>query len=607
LDITVEIVSVMAVIVTTVVLFIIGGDPKGKLRWLKVDVVAIIVMVSLPLLGLIDPNQAFVGFSSNAVISIIGVIIIGAGLDKTGIMNKVAKPITRAAKNSESRLVVLISSTVAVISSFMQNIGAVALFLPATQRICKEMCIPPSRVLIPMGYLGIIGGCLTLVGSSPLILLNDLMGDLEPFQLFDVTPIGVSLIVAGVAYFVVFGKLVLPSRAVVAPGARTLDFKKEYHTPFGLFELTIAPDCKGILTLEDMSIRRKYLCTVVGISKHVSKIKWFAPTRNMRLDPQDAIAVVGSASNVKLLAEAEGMIVKKELDLFSDSLSPMHAGMVEAIIPPRSAVEGFSFRELHFREKYEVNPIAIRRGEKIFFGGLSDIPIQQGDVLLLQGIYEKFTILKKTGKLSFITEFEEEEAEEESKAKFALSAFAITLLLIITGYVELSVALMAGATGMVLTQVLSIEEAYQAVDWRTVFLLAGLIPLGIATQTSGTAEFIAIWLLDLVGNISPILLLTLIGMLTSVFTLVVSNVGATVLLVPLAISMAASTGVDPRMAALVVAVSASNTFILPTHQVNAYIMGPGDYKTTDYLKAGSIMTVLYLVVMLSTIYLFYGI
>ncbi|NOY40122.1 MAG: SLC13 family permease, partial [Nitrospirae bacterium] len=188
-----------------------------------------------------------------------------------------------------------------------------------------------------------------------------------------------------------------------------------------------------------------------------------------------------------------------------------------------------------------------------------------------------------------------------------LFCFAVALVLVVSGSVKLSVALMTGAVGMILTGVLSVDEAYNAVDWRTVFLLGGLIPLGVATEKTGAAAYIATQILSLIGDVSPIVLLTVIGLLTSAFTLVVSNVGATVLLVPLAINMAMGGGVDPRMAALTVAVAASNTFVLPTHQVNAYIMGPGEYKTVDYIKAGSVMTILFLVVMIGTMYVFYGI
>ncbi|MEW6601451.1 MAG: SLC13 family permease [Nitrospirota bacterium] len=596
---TVDMMLVMAVIAAAVFLFIV--------EWVRVDVVAIIVMVALPLLGLVSGQEAFMGLSSNAVISIIAVIIIGAGLDRTGIMNKVAKPITRLAGNSESRLIALVSSTVAFISSFMQNIGAVALFLPATQRVCKKMNVQPSRVLIPMGFLGIIGGCLTLVGSSPLILLNDLMAPskLKPFGLFDVTPIGIALVIAAVAYFVILGRFVLPNRSSEIK-EQDVDFSKIYYSSNSIYELKVPSDCECTRNFEQLAIRPNYLVSVVAVARHSEEKKIFAPTQTMRLEPNDDIAVVGARKNILRFAEDFGLRLKDKLEVFEDELSSSNAGKVEAIITPRSELEGQTLRKVHFSDKYQVNPLAIKRRNKIYYGGLSDIVLQSGDVIFLQGLWEKFAILKDSKALSFITPFEAE-VMKTHKATMALLCFAVALALVFSGKVKLSVALMTGALGMILTGVLSIDEAYQAVDWRTVFLLGGLIPLGVATEKTGTAAYIATSILTLIGNVSPIMLLTVIGILTSLFTLVVSNVGATVLLVPLAVNMAMGGGADPRMAALTVAVAASNTFVLPTHQVNAYIMGPGGYKTVDYIKAGSIMTFLYLAVMIGTMYIFYGI
>jgi di/tricarboxylate transporter len=598
---TVDMMIVMAVIVAAVFLFIV--------EWVRVDVVAIIVMISLPLLGLITGQEAFVGFSSNAVISIIAVIIIGAGLDTTGIMNKVAKPITTLAGNSVSRLITLVSSTVAFISSFMQNIGAVALFLPATQRVCKKMDVAPSRILMPMGFLGIIGGCLTLVGSSPLILLNDLMApsNLEPFGLFAVTPVGIALVIAALLYFVVFGKYVLPNRGEEEKEGGDIDFSKIYYSASGLSELEIPSSYKSDQTLEQMALRPNYLVSVVAIAKGKKGQKIFAPDRDLPLYPNNYIAVVGVRKNVEKFANDYGFRLQDKLEVFEDDFSDSNAGQIEAIITPRSELADTTLKKVHFTEKYQVNPLAIRRREKVYYGGLSDIILQSGDVLLLQGLWEKFSILKDDTKdLSFITAFEAE-VMKTHKAKWALISFSIALVMILSGEIKLSVALMTGALGMVLTGVLNIDEAYHAVDWRTVFLLAGLIPLGIATEKTGTAAYLANAILGFIGDVSPIMLLTVIGILTSLFTLVVSNVGATVLLVPLAINMAMGAGADPRMAALTVAIAASNTFVLPTHQVNAYVMGPGGYKTVDYLKAGSLMTFLYLVVMIAAIYVFYGI
>jgi di/tricarboxylate transporter len=234
------------------------------------------------------------------------------------------------------------------------------------------------------------------------------------------------------------------------------------------------------------------------------------------------------------------------------------------------------------------------------------MPLHAGDAILLQGPWEQFHYLKKKPGLVF-TEEVQGEILRTNKLKYAVGSLILALVMILGFKVQLSIALLTGAMTMVLTKVLSIDEAYDSVDWMTVFLLAGLIPLGIAFEKTGAAKLIAETIMGMMGDVSPLILLTVIGLLTSFFTLVASNVGATVLMVPLAMNMAGTAGADPRIAALVVAIACSNTFILPTHQVNALIMRPGGYRTMDYFKAGMGMTVLYLVVMMAAIALFYGV
>lgn len=245
------------------------------------------------------------------------------------------------------------------------------------------------------------------------------------------------------------------------------------------------------------------------------------------------------------------------------------------------------------------------RDNKTYVGDISTMTLRAGDALLLQGPWEKFHYLKERTDLVF-TEEVQGEILRTDKIKFAVGSLVLALVMILGFHVQLSIALLAGAIVMVLTKVLSIDEAYDSVDWMTVFLLGGLIPLGIAFEKTGAAKLIAETIMGAMGTVSPLILLTVIGILTSFFTLVASNVGATVLMVPLAMNMAGTAGADPRIAALVVAVACSNTFILPTHQVNALIMRPGGYKTKDYFRAGAGMTILYLVVMMGSMVLFYG-
>ena len=576
-------------------------------EFLRVDVVGILMMASLPLLGLVEPYQAISGLGSNAVVSIIAVIIIGYGLDKTGVMNLLAGYIIRLAGKSETRIITLISSTVGVISSFMQNIGAAALFLPAVVRISKRLRVPVSRLLMPMGFSAILGGTLTLVGSSPLILLNDLIAlyDLESFHLFSVTPVGLMLLSSGIIYFLLFGRFILPRKEGEDEGGKFIppELAQTYERVCGLYELRV-PVGFVRKSVEEIDARKRFQVTIVAVYHRKTRHKNFAPPREEYIEPSDDIAVIGCPETVENFARELGLILKPELEEFADDLSNLNAGLVEGIVSPRSELIGRTLREVNFRKRYGVNPVALVRGDETIYAGFSDIPLSTGDVLLLFGRWDNFLELKSRNVFTFATDIKGEVIRGE-KAKFALFWFGVALTLILVFKVQLAVALLTGALGMILTKVISVDEAYQAVDWMTVFLLAGLLPLGLAFRETGTAEFIAKAIISQLGDISPLLFYVKVALLTSFFTLVVSNVGATVLLVPLAIDMAFQLGADPRIAAMVVAISASNTFIIPTHQVNALIMRPGGYRTVDYLRAGGGMTLLFVVVLTVGIKLFY--
>ncbi len=598
---TPEIITVMAVLVFAVLLFIF--------EWVRVDVVGLIMMVLLPLLGLVTPQQAISGLSSNAVVSIIAVIIIGAGLDKTGVMNSMARVILRFSGKSESRIMTLIAGTVAVISGFMQNIGAAALFLPAAKRIGNQTGVPISRLLMPMGFCAIIGGCLTLVGSSPLILLNDLMvvggTKYESFGMFSVTPIGLALVAAALIYFILFGRFILPNRSEEeSSGPMSSVLSDTYNNIGSLYELHVPEDWKNEATLKSLDLRPIYFCTLVAIARDGGKNHIFAPTPEEVIQPGDHLVMVGPQEFAEHMADDMGWALQAELSTFAEELSPNNAGIMEGIVTPRSEFMGKTIADLRIRERFQVSPLAIFRGDKIFVSGLTDIVIKSGDALLLHGRWEMFHMIKGLPDLVF-TESVKGELLRTEKAKVALLWLAVSLTLILGFHIQLSIALLTGALGMILTKVLTIDEAYQSVDWMTVFLLGGLIPLGMAFENTGAAKYIADTIMAALGTPSAVVLLTVIGILTSFFTLVASNVGATVLLVPLSMNMAINAGVDPRVAALTVAVAASNTFVLPTHQVNALIMRPGGYRTIDYVRSGAGMTVIYMVVMIAALMLLY--
>jgi di/tricarboxylate transporter len=599
---TTEMILVMGMIGLAVFLFIV--------EWVRVDVVAILMMVILPLLHLVTPKEAFVGMSSNAVISIIAVIIIGAGLDRTGIINKLVKPVMAVAGKNASRIIIAISLTVAGISSFMQNIGAAALFLPAIQRISKMQKIPLSRLLMPVGFSAILGGTITLVGCSPLILLNDLLAPfhLKPFGLFDVTLIGLALVASGIACFILFGRFILP-QGEAEDGAgedHGGNHDMAYSEQGEMYELTTPEDFthyRDPVTILDL--RQRYLCNVIAMTEPPD-FKTVSPAPETALHSGIDIVVHGRKEDVDRMAAAEGMMIKDTLETYRFDLDTAKSGLVEAVVAPRSNLIGKTLPEVNFQDRFRVSPLSIFRQEESYRSQMRDIRFQAGDVIRLFGTWKRLKTLQQEGGLLFNIPTETEYMRPE-KAIWA-GIWLVTALVMIMGFnIQLSVSLMTGALGMIVTRVLTVDEAYQSVDWRTIFLLAGLIPLGIATEKTGTAAWIAQSVLSVIGTVSPIVLLTVIGILSTLFTLVISNVGATVLLVPLVVNMAIAAHADPRMAALVVGLATSNSFVLPTHQVNALYMGPGRYRTFDFLKAGSIVSVVFLVVMIAMISLVYGV
>ncbi|MEE4134918.1 MAG: SLC13 family permease [Desulforhopalus sp.] len=609
---------VFAVLALVIALFVF--------EWVRVDVVGIMMMVLLPILGLVTPQEAVSGLSSNAVVAIIAVIIIGAGLDKTGCMNVLARRILALAGKSENRLMALISATVALISSFMQNIGAAALFMPAVIRIGKQTGIPASRVLMPMGYCAIIGGTVTLVGASPTILLNDLIAQandlkvftdkIEPLDLFTQTPIGLALVVAAIGYFIVFGRFLLPRSPEDAKNGKLLPSRlaDTYKEVAGAYELSVPADF-GSFTLEELHVRDRYHVTIAGVYMPDTKQKNYAPTRYELIRSGETLVIVGNEPNVRQCATDLGLVFKGELSVFAEDFSPNNAGIIEGIVTPRSLLAGTTMRERQFRKTNGVVPVVLCRDGICQFDQITKEKIKPGDALLMFGRWDKFRELQKKECFVFTSEVQGEEIRTE-KAGRAFAWLLVTIAMILwleplstaLGFpmkLSLAVSLLTGALGMILTKVLSIDEAYRAIDWMTVFLLGGLIPLGLAFQKSGAAEWIASAIMAAVGNVPEVVFLLIIGLLTSFFTLVVSNVGATVLLVPLCMAMAVARGSDPRLAAMLVALAASNSFILPTHQVNALIMRPGGYQTRDYLRTGAGMTVLFLVVLISMLVFFY--
>jgi len=624
---SIEIAWVTGILMLTIYLFafeVVGVD---------VAAVSVMVLIGLSSLlapfmglqeGLVDTNHLFDGFASNAVMSIIAVMIIGAGLDKTGLMSKVAAFILKVGGTSETRIIPIISSTVGIISSFMQNVGAAALFLPVVSRISARSGLPMSRLLMPMGFCAILGGTVTMVGSSPLILLNDLIlasnqalpadQQMETWGLFSVTPIGLALVLTGILYFVIAGRFVLPATKSesATSGSDPLKYiQNVYGVNYSLSELVVTDGSLFIgQTLDE--IESTHMLRVIA-SKQTGDDLRFGPgsvARDTEIAAGMVLGVIAEPSHLARVAEGYKLKIRDELRTFSESLAATKSGVAEVVIPPGSSLIGKSARDIWMRKTYGMALIGLHRdGETKREGDdIRNTPFIAGDTLVVHTAWDSLQRIEKDRDFVVVTtEYPKEEARPQ-KLVPALVFFGLALFLVLFTDLRLSVALLTGAVGMILSGVLKVEEAYEAVSWKTVFLLASLIPLGVAVETSGTAKWIAQQTLSVMGESPEIWVVQLVvAVLATFFTLVMSNVGATVLLVPLAVNIALQIpGANPAVFALTVAIATSNSFLIPTHQVNALIMGPAGYRVPDFMKAGGIMTVLFLIVMMVMMNVVFG-
>ncbi|MBL3528131.1 MAG: SLC13 family permease [gamma proteobacterium endosymbiont of Lamellibrachia anaximandri] len=633
---------IAAVVFAVLALFLASVVPSVEVAWVSailmltiylfafevvgVDVAAATVMVLLGLTtllapymgleqGLVDNKHLFDGFSSNAVISIIAVMIIGAGLDKTGIMSKVAAFILKVGGTTEGRIIPIISATVGFISSFMQNVGAAALFLPVVSRISARSGLPMSRLLMPMGFTAILGGTMTMVGSSPLILLNDLIltsnkalpaaQQMDTWGLFSVTPVGAALIVTGILYFVLAGRFVLPktkSESSTVGSDPMAYFHDVYGVDFAVNELVVTNNSDLIGKKLD-EVETSYRVRVIANKRsgEAGRVGPGALARDTIIEAGMVLGIVADPHDLTHFVEKYELKKRKELRTFSESLSVTKAGIAEVVIPPGSSLIGKNARDVWMRKTYGLAMIGLHRdGETMREGDdIRSMPFHPGDTLVVHTAWNALERIEKDRDFVVVTtEYPREEEMRPHKILPAAIFFGIALFMVLFTDIRLSVALLTGAMGMVLSGVLNIEEAYDAVSWKTVFLLASLIPLGLAVETTGTAKWIAEQVLFVVGDMPVWVIQAAVAILATFFTLVMSNVGATVLLVPLAVNIAIGAGANPAVFALTVAIATSNSFLIPTHQVNALIMGPAGYRVADFMKAGGIMTVLFLVVMM---------
>ncbi len=586
-----EILLVSVVVVVTLILF--ASD------LLRIDLVAVLACLALAWLGLVTPEEAISGFASNAVVAMAAVMALGAGLERTGVTARIAGLIVRYAGTAEQRVVAATSMTVGLLSSVIHNVGAAALFLPAAGRIARRTGIPISHLMMPIGFSAILGGTLTMIGSGPLIVLNDLLrqAGYEPFSLFAVTPIGIFLLLAGVAMFSLAGDRVLPEARGEVTGPSVKEIWGIDH-PIMTCRISESSPLSG-RTREEVFSGNPYGLTLLAVSKGGDV--QVAPSRWTRFETGQQLAIIGPEEGFERFATETGCIPSGETDSFREQIIGGGYGFAELVVRPRASITGKTPRDIMFRKTFAIEPLIHVRGEIETRADFSDMPLAPGDIIVAFGPWENLRVLASHRDLQLISRLEGDPVHFR-KGWSAVLIFAAALGLTLTG-VPISLALLTGVVAMVLSGILGPADVYRAVDWKTIVLIGGLIPLGIAVEKSGAAALLAGSLTGMLTGAHPIAVMLAVAVIATVLSLVISNVAATVLLVPLVMLMGQGVGIDPRALALLVAVCAQNSFILPTHQVNALLMGPGGYRPSDYLKAGSIMTVVFIAIAVTLMYL----
>ncbi len=610
LTLTTNMMLVFALLAFTVMMLV--------LEWIRADLVALLVIVVIGITRLLPVEQLFDGFAGNAVISLIAVMIMGAGLDRTGVLNKAASFILRLAGGVEARVSLLINAMAASLSSVIQSQALSALLLPVVSRVSARTGIPLKRLLLPMACMILCGTNTTMISNSPLILLNDLIASanrnlppgaqsIQPFGLFSISAIGITLLLTGLAFFAVTTRRFFPGddeeRQNVTPGRTETYFAETYGIVGDVAELIVTTDSPlvGMSVNEVEQLRGAPLILALKTGNEAR----LAPPGDQMIWVGSVLGVLGKREAVADFANNQLCTVQTRLRNFADLFNPSRAGIAEAVITPNSRWIKKEIAQLRVRKNSGISVLAVNRGDQVFREDVRKVSLRAGDTIVLHGFWRDLTQAAESQDFVVVTDYPKEE-HRPAKIWHATAFFALALGLGLFTDLKLAVAMLCGAVGMLLSGVLNMDEAYAAINWKTIFILACLIPLGWAMDSTGAAAWLAQEVLIYLDGWPQWSLQLIVAVLALLFAQVVSNVGAAVMMVPMAINVALASGGNPSVYALIVAISTSNTFILPSASpVLMIIAGPGGYRRRDFLRVGVPLTLLMLIALLVSVNLLF--
>ena len=581
---TLEILLVLGVVVAAVILF--------ATERLPVDLTALIVMSTLLLSGLITPQQAIGGFSNPATVTVGAMFVLSAGLVKTGAVNIVVAILSRLARISFLLILVVLMLAIGVLSAFINNTAAVAIFLPAVLAIAKDAGLPAARLLMPLSFAAMFGGVCTLVGTSTNILVSSIAEQhgLAPFGMFEMSAMGLIFFAAGSAYLLLIGVWLIPRRSPAAT-RETLFGSGDY-----LVEIVLEPEARSVgKVLAESPLLRDLTIRQVRVFRGGRPLD--EPANRLVLQAGDHLKIRCDLENFWKLKERRGIALRQ-----GSGNEPGAGGiLVEAVVAPRSTLDGRTLKEARFRSRYGLTALAIRHRDAVMREDLETLRLRAGDVLLFEVDAHHHEQLREDRTFVLVSEV----ALPVFRKNRMLTAVVIVAGVIAaaaTGIVPIVAGAIVGSIALILTRCLTLEEAYGSINWQVIFLLAGVLTLGTALETSGAATLLGDFLVKTAGAYGPVVLLSALYLTTSLLTEMMSNNATAALLAPVAIAAAGAMGIDSRPLLMAITFAASASFMTPVgYQTNTLIYGPGQFRYADFLRVGTPLNLIFWV--LATIFI----
>lgn len=576
-------------------------------EWLPVDITAFCVAVILIVLGLVTPDEGIAGFSNSATITVMAMFILSAGIAKTGVIQIFRDLLLKWGGKSITRQILVMGLLVGPISGFINNTAVVAIFLPIVEDWCKKRGVSPSKLLMPLSFVTILGGMITVIGTSTNVLASGIAEDLgyEAFSLFQFTKLGIITFLIGLGYLAFVAPRLLPNRKNLESDLVSEDYGLEDYVT----EVIVKPNSKLIgKTLRSAQLRRDFQVDILEIIRDGQRLA--QPIASRPIFGDDLLIVRGKTEDVLRIRTEQGLGILPDIKFNQKSLetelSSVDEGIAEVLILSNSRLIGTTLRDLKFRQRYNLTVLAIRRGEELIRDRLNRTPLKFGDLLLVQGAKQSLLGLQTTREL-LVIEQKEPEAIRRNKAWIAISIILGVVLLAAFDILPILVSALVGVVLMIVTGCLKPGELYGAVRWDVIFLLAGLIPLGTAMENSGATKWLADNLMVVGGDLSGYWILLFFFVITSLLTEILSNNASVVLLIPIAIEVANSLNLNPISLMFAVTFAASNSFMTPIgYQTNTMVYSPGGYKFGDFFRVGAPLNLIMAIVTPLLIIKLYG-